>query len=47
MQTGDKNVIRCMIDVDQTIAVLNVTESSFASTLNDNFKFSYEIMEGK
>jgi chloride channel 2 len=45
MQTGDKAIINSMINVDQTIAKLNVTSGSFVEYLEDNFKFGYEIME--
>ena len=34
-----------MIDVDQTIAALNVTEDTFTQYLDKTQKFSYEIME--
>ena len=40
MQTGDKAIIRSMIDVDQTIAALNVTTTTFPLFLNDNFGFN-------
>ena len=47
MQTGDKAIIRSMIDVDQTIAALNVTETSFPGFLSANFGFNREVMLGK
>jgi hypothetical protein len=47
MQEGDKGVINNMINIDQTIAVLNLTEATYTTFLGEEFKFSYEIMEGK
>jgi hypothetical protein len=45
MQEGDKGVINNMINIDQTIAALNVTEATYTSYLDEGFKLSYEIME--
>ena len=45
MQTGDKAIIRSMIDVDQTIAKLNLTQDTYQKTIDERFAFSYAIME--
>jgi H+/Cl- antiporter ClcA len=45
MQTGDKAIIRSMIDVDQTIAKLNLTQETYQKTIDERFSFSYAIME--
>ena len=47
MQTGDKAVIRSMIDVDQTIAGLNVTSETVGAYMEDTFGFTQEVMLGK
>lgn len=45
MQEGDKGVINNMINIDQTIAALNLTEATYTTFLDEGFKFSYDIME--
>ena len=47
MQTGDKAIIRSMIDVDQTIAKLEVNSTSFPGYLDDKFGFNKQVMLGK
>ena len=47
MQTGDKAIIRSMIDVDQTIAGLNVTSETVGAYMEDTFGFTQEVMLGK
>lgn len=47
LQTGDKAVIRTMIDVDQNIASLNLTEKTFGDYVGSHFHFSKDIMCGK
>ena len=47
MQTGDKKVIGCMIDIDQTLQRLGYDKEDGDAKLAQDFKFSYEIMNGK
>ena len=51
MQSSDKVVINSMIDVDQNLAnyakANNETENEALDHIYQNFKFTWEIMDGK
>ena len=47
MQTGDKAIIRSMIDIDQNIATRNLTEATFTNYVSDHFHFGTSTMIGK
>ena len=47
MQTGDKAIIRSMIDIDQNIASRNLTEATLNSYVSDHFHFGQSTMIGK
>jgi len=47
MQSGDKKVIGAMINIDQTLSRLGYTEDNIDKKLSENFKFSYDILNGK
>ena len=45
MQTGDKAIIRSMIDVDQTIAAKGLNKDNMSEFLDNTCKFDYATME--
>jgi len=45
MQVGDKNVIQAMIDIDETLAGMNITEGNHQEILNRQFDFSVTVMD--
>jgi hypothetical protein len=45
LQAGDKATINAMIDIDQTIAKMNVGEGNFSKVLEEKFSFSNKVME--
>ena len=45
MQTGDKSVIKSAINIDQTLAKMNLTENNADKKLAEKFNFSWDIME--
>ena len=47
LQTGDKSIIRSMIDIDQNIANRNLTQLNFQNYVQNHFHFSEKTMVGK
>lgn len=45
MQTGDKSVIGATIDIDQTLAGMDLTEENADKRLAEQFSFSWDVME--
>lgn len=45
LQASDKAVIQGMIDIDQTIAKLNLTAAEAPRVLNERFAFDWSVMD--
>lgn len=43
--TGDKGIIRAMIDIDQTIAKKGYTKEEYQSKIDENFEVSFEVLD--
>jgi len=45
MQTGDKQIIKAMIDIDENLAEMKMNQTNYQEKMNAKFDFSYKVME--